>query len=122
MTSKLSPQRRHQGLQVDQEDQEVLGGWQYWAYMVREGREILEVQVVLEDLDDHRNQSLVALVAPEVQEGPLWDLPLDPAGPVCQEALVGPVLLQNVGHNIHHQALPFLPSHLNLHALPSVHS
>lgn len=35
---------------------------------------------------------------------------------------MGLVLLQNVGHNIHHQALPFLPSHLILHALPSVHS
>lgn len=45
-----------------------------------------------------------------------------PAGLVCQEALMGLVLLQNVGHNIHHQPLPFLPSHLLLHALPSVHS
>lgn len=35
---------------------------------------------------------------------------------------MGLVLLQNVGHNIHHQALPFLPSHLILHALPSFHS
>lgn len=35
---------------------------------------------------------------------------------------MGLVLLQNVGHSIHHQALPFLPSHLILHALPSVHS
>lgn len=45
-----------------------------------------------------------------------------PVGLVFQEALVGLVLLQNVGHNIHHQNLPFLPSHLGLHALPSVHS
>lgn len=45
-----------------------------------------------------------------------------PVGQVCQEALVDLVLLQNVGHNIHHWALPFLPSPLSLHALPSVHS
>ena len=38
----------------------------------------LEVQVVLEDLDVHRNQCLEPLVVPGVQEGPLWNLPLDP--------------------------------------------
>lgn len=45
-----------------------------WACMLqlREVREIgvLEVQVVLEDLDAHRNQSLETLVAPGVQEDP----------------------------------------------------
>lgn len=45
-----------------------------------------------------------------------------PAGQVCQEGLVDLALLQNVGHNIHHRALPSLPSPLSLHALPSVHS
>lgn len=53
-----------------------------WAYMfqLREVREmlVLEVQVVLEDLDAHRNQSLVVLLAPGVREGPLLNLPLDP--------------------------------------------
>lgn len=39
---------------------------------------VLEVQVVLEDLDAHRNQPLEALVAPGVQEDPLLDLLLDP--------------------------------------------
>lgn len=38
----------------------------------------LEVQVDLEDLDAHHNQSLVALVVPGVQKGPLWNLLLDP--------------------------------------------
>lgn len=46
--------------------------------MLQVVREILEVQVVLEDLDAHCNQSLVSLVAPGVQEGPLLVLPLDP--------------------------------------------
>lgn len=41
-----------------------------WAYMIREVREILEVQVVLEGQDAHRNQSPVFLVGPGVQEGP----------------------------------------------------
>lgn len=40
------------------------------------------------------------------------------AGLVCQEVLERH---QNVGHNIP-QAHPFLLSHLDLHALPSVHS
>lgn len=76
---------------------------------VREMLGVLEVQVVLEDLDAHHIQPLVTLEVPGVQEGPLWTLPLDPVGLGCQVALVGPVLLHNVGHNIHHQALPFLP-------------
>lgn len=49
--------------------------------MLQDAREILgvlEVQVVLEDLDAHRNQSQVFLVAPGVQEGPIRVLPLDP--------------------------------------------
>lgn len=45
---------------------------------VRKNLGVQEVQVVLEDLGAHRNQSLVALVAPEDQEGPLQILPLDP--------------------------------------------
>lgn len=73
--------------------------------MLREARKILGVlvvQVLPEDLVAHRIQSLLSLVAPGVQEGPIQVLPLDPLGLVCQEALVGLVLLQNVGHNIRH--------------------
>lgn len=76
--------------------------------------------MVLEALDAHHNQSLGLQVAPGVQEGPLQSLPLDQAGQVCPVTLVD--LVQNGGHNIHHQALPFLPSPHVRHALLSVHS
>lgn len=40
--------------------------------------QVLEVRVVLEDPDVHRNQCPAALVVPGAQMGLLWNLPLDP--------------------------------------------
>lgn len=53
-----------------------------WAYMLQfqeaKGMVVLEVLVAQEDLDAHRNQTLVVLLGPGVLEGLLLNLPLDP--------------------------------------------
>lgn len=60
-----------------EKDAYVDSAWRLQLLAVRD-LVVLEVQLVLEDLDAHRNQSLVALVALGVQEVLLLTLLLDP--------------------------------------------